>query len=407
MIAMLVTLAAIVVVAASLPGTIELVLVTLGGVLPALRWPRWAAARPAPQRLVVVVPAHNEAAGIGRCVAGLRAAFRLDPLPAGGVDAAACPIVVVADNCSDDTAAQARRAGARVLERTDPNRRGKGYALQFAFGEVLEEGADAVVVVDADTVVEANFVDATRAVFAAGADAVQCRYLVLNPEASLRTRLMNVALFAFNALRPRGRERWGLSVGILGNGFGLSRATVIAVPYDAHSVVEDLEYHLRLVRSGRAVRFVDRTTVRADMPVGGRGVDTQRARWEGGRLRMIREVAPRLAREVAAGNWRLLEPLLELLLLPLAFHVVLLVAALVLPVPWARAYACAGLGVVVVHVLAGIVVGGGGLRDVAALAAAPFFIVWKVALAPAIVGASRKETTWVRTERADPGGDRP
>ena len=67
---------------------------------------------------------------------------------------------------------------------------------------------------------------------------------------------MNVALLAFNVLRPRGRARWGLSCGILGNGFGLARKTLEAVPYDASSVVEDLEYHLRVVESGRRVEFL-------------------------------------------------------------------------------------------------------------------------------------------------------
>jgi hypothetical protein len=77
---------------------------------------------------------------------------------------------------------------------------------------------------------------------------VQVRYTTLNADASLRTRLMNVALMAFNALRPRGRERIGLSAGILGNGFALAAETLRPGPYTADSVVEDLEYHLLLVR---------------------------------------------------------------------------------------------------------------------------------------------------------------
>jgi hypothetical protein len=85
--------------------------------------------------------------------------------------------------------------------------------------------------------------------FAGGADAVQCRYTTLNVDASLRTRLMNVSLMAFNALRPRGRSAMGLSAGILGNGFALSAETLRPVPYTADSVVEDLEYHLLLGRA--------------------------------------------------------------------------------------------------------------------------------------------------------------
>lgn len=377
----------------ALPGTVELLLLTVGGLLPA-RGPRPGARFGG--RLAVVVPAHDEAEGIAACVASVRSAAAA----LTGVE-----VVVVADNCSDDTAARADAAGARVLERVDPVRRGKGYALSFAFDTLLGEGVDAVVVVDADSLVAPGALVELSAWLADGAAAVQARYGVANPGAGLRPRLMGVALMAFNVLRPRGRARWGLSAGILGNGFALTAATLRAVPYDAHSVVEDLEYHLRLVRSGRRVAFADRATVLATMPIGGRGVRTQRARWEGGRLRMIRETGPGLLAAVAAGSWRLLEPLLELLLLPLAWHVLLLVLALALPWAPGRLCAAAGLLVVALHVLAGIAVGGGGWRDLAALAAAPFYVAWKVALMPAIARASRRDSDWVRTER--PAGGRP
>lgn len=382
---------------ASVPGTIELLALTLAGVLPARR-PRADGSDGRDLHVVAVVPAHDEEAGITRCVESLRACAPVDDR---------FSIAVIADNCSDATAERARAAGARVLERHDPTKSGKGHALAWAFRRLLAEDADVLLVVDADTVVEPGLVAALRGRFAAGADAVQTRYGVRNADESLRTRLMNVALLAFNVLRPRGRDRLGLSVGILGNGFALARDTLLAVPYDAHSVVEDLEYHLALVRAGKRVEFADETTVRADMPVGGRGVDTQRARWEGGRLRMIRETAPALAGEVASGRLRLLEPLLELLLLPLAFHVVLLAAALAIPWGPGRLYASFGLGLVGVHVVAGIVVGGGGRRDLVALLAAPVYVLWKVGLSHAIARASRREADWVRTERADATSERP
>lgn len=381
---------------ASLPGTLELAALTFAGLLPA-RPPKGHAEAGHDLRFVAVVPAHDEQDGIARCVESLKTCE-----PCGD----RFGITVIADNCSDETAARAREAGADVLERHDQERIGKGHALEWAFAQLLEAGTDVVMVIDADTVVEPNLVKAMRRRFAAGADAVQTRYGVLNTSESLRTRLMNVALLAFNVLRPRGRDRLGLSVGILGNGFALSRQTVLTVPYEAHSVVEDLEYHLSLVRADRRVEFADETTVRADMPVGGRGVDSQRARWEGGRFRMIRETVLPLLREVIGGKPRLAEPLFELLLLPLAFHVVLLLAALVIPAPPTQLYALFGLTVVGVHVLAGIFVGGGGPRDVLALFAAPFYVLWKVGLSRAIAKASRQEADWVRTERASATGDR-
>jgi cellulose synthase/poly-beta-1,6-N-acetylglucosamine synthase-like glycosyltransferase len=307
--------------------------------------------------------------------------------------------VVVADNCDDRTSDRAQASGARVLVRNNSELRGKGFALEFAFGVLLGEGFDAMAVVDADTIVEPAFLATVEGCLARGADAVQCRYAVLNPQASMRTRLMNVALLAFNVLRPRGRERLGLSVGVLGNGFALTSDTLRAVPYDAHSVVEDLEYHLRLTRAGKAVRFADRTTVRAKMPTGGSAANTQRARWEGGRMRMIREQVPSLMADVAGGRMRMAEPLLELLLLPLAIQTALLLLVFTLPFSLARWYAAVALGVIAAHVCAAIAVGGGAVSDLMALAFAPCYVVWKLALAPAIARAARKDTEWIRTAR--------
>lgn len=114
---------------------------------------------------------------------------------------------------------------------------------------------------------------------------------------------------------------------------------------------------------------------------------------------MIREHAPKLAGKVFSGRLRLLEPLLELLLLPLAWHVLLLLLAVAIPFGPSRVVGLAGLALVAVHVLVAIAAGGGGWKDVGALAAAPFYIAWKLTAARAIARASRKDSAWVRTGR--------
>jgi cellulose synthase/poly-beta-1,6-N-acetylglucosamine synthase-like glycosyltransferase len=374
---------------ATLPGTFELLALSVAGVLP--RRAKVRVARAVDFRLAVVVPAHNEERHIARCVKSLQAADR------AGV---AAQIVVIADNCDDRTADEARAAGARVLVRSNLEKRGKGYALDFAFNTLAEEGWEAFAVVDADTEVAANFLAETASALLAGASATQCRYLVRNAAESPRTRLMKVAGAACNVLRPRGRDRCGLSAGIYGNGFALSAATLRAVPYTASSLVEDVEYHLALAEAGRKVRFVDATAVYGDMPVSGEGVKTQRTRWEGGRFRMIREKTLPLAGRVLRGKFALLEPCLDLLLLPLAFHVCLLALAAATPFWPARLVGLVGLGVVVFHLAAAILVTRGGWQDVAALVAAPFYIVWKILLIPSLLRSSSAKTAWARTERA-------
>ncbi len=376
---------------ASLPGTLELLLLTLGAAFPVRRRGNSGLSSGAKFRLAVVIPAHNEEAQIGIPVASVAQADQT------GLEVTR---VVVADNCTDGTGAAAAEAGARVLTRFNEELRGKGYALDFAFQTLQSEGYDGYLVIDADSNVAANTLTEVVGLLRSGADAVQCRYMVRNPGESVRTRLMNVALMAFNVLRPRGRDRWGLSAGINGNGFALSAETLRKVPYGAASLVEDLEYHLDLVRVGRKVRFADAATVYGEMPVSGKGVKTQRTRWEGGRFRMLTERAPSLAKEVVRGRLSLLEPLADLLLLPLAFHVtLLLVAAGVAPGPW-RTIALAGFGVLGFHLLTAIAVGGGGLKDFAALATAPFYVLWKLLMLPAVLRSSRGKAKWVRTERS-------
>ncbi|HNJ40456.1 MAG TPA: glycosyltransferase family 2 protein [Acidobacteriota bacterium] len=380
----------------TLPGTIELLLLTVGAIVgkfTTARYPNQETPTTSLLKLGVVIPAHNEAGGIAACVKSVLAC------QAAGVD---LQVVVIADNCTDMTAQFAKEAGARVIVRMDQANRGKGFALDVAFGRLLREGIEAFVVIDADTEVEPNFITEMAHAFQQGADAVQCRYLVNNAQFTFRTRLMNVALLAFNVLRPLGRNAIGCSAGIFGNGFGLSATTLCEVPYSARSVVEDLEYHLKLVKAGKQVRFLNSTTVRAEMPAGGRAAQTQRSRWEGGRIRMMLDFAPSLIRDIARGERRLIEPLLDLLLLPLAFHVVLLASLMLVPNPFLKIYAASSLALVLFHVLSAVWVGEGTKNDVLALLGAPLYILWKMTMVRSVVRSSRKKAEWVRTERAAP-----
>lgn len=370
----------------TLPGAVELFFLTIASVL---KTKRHHDDKCRSIRLGIVIPAHNEANLIRRCVASVATA---DPSPAYS------QIVVVADNCTDETAILAAEAGARVLVRTDTDRRGKGYALHMAFEQLQREGFNAFLVIDADSVVSSNLINEVVMRLRAGAAAVQCRYRVANQGASLRTRLMDVAFLGFNILRPKGRAGLGISAGILGNGFGLCAKTLQNVPYTAASIVEDLEYHLRLVAASGYVDFVNEATVFGEIPAGGTAARLQRSRWEGGRLRMATEWVPRLLAGIARGQWRLIEPLLDLLTLPLAYQVILLSLAIFLPVPF-REYAAAGLAVIALHVLFAAYQSGDPWKSIRALVAAPFYIVWKISTLDAVLAASGRGARWVRTGR--------
>lgn len=376
---------------ATLPLILELLVLTIAATLPCGSPEAQEENEEAPLRLAVIVPAHNEEAQIGRCV---RSILISEP--------ESVEVLVVAHNCTDNTSLEAERAGARVLALDDPSQNGKGCALHHGFSMAQAEGFDAVLVIDADSIVVSNLIQAVRRRFISGAKVLQCRYEVYNAVANRRTRMMSLAFVAFNVVRPRGRARLGLSAGIFGNGFGLNREVIEKVPFSAHSVVEDLEYHLSLVRAGIRVEFLNTATVLGEMPVGGKGASTQRSRWEGGRLRMVKSWALPLLWDVLKGRIRMLEPLLDLIGLPLAVEVLLLFVALCLPVHWLRLYALAGFAVIAFHLFVAAVYGPGLRASARILFTAPSYIVWKLWMLPQIWKASRKDASWVRTHRDAP-----
>jgi cellulose synthase/poly-beta-1,6-N-acetylglucosamine synthase-like glycosyltransferase len=374
----------------TLPGTIELLILTVGGVLPFSKGKNGVSLPPqASSRLVVLIPAYNEEIHIARTLQSLKQCGD------------SFDVVVVADNCTDRTAEISERSGALVILRNDLSKKGKNYALDYAFTLLLAKGYEFFVVIDADTVVKPNFITVIRQLFQRGADAIQTYYGVLNPDQSMRTRLMNVAFLAFNLLRPKGRQRWGFSAGILGNGFALRREILVQVPYQIDSVVEDVAYHLRLVAAGKRVIFTDATCVLADMPVKGKGVITQRVRWEGGRFQLIAKEATNSFREICKGKSLLWEPFLDLLLLPLGYHAILLIILLIIPFPATQIYAIISLAIIACHLVCAIIIGGGSLKDFIALGLIPFYLIWKLGILLRILVSSKRGMSWNRTERSD------
>jgi cellulose synthase/poly-beta-1,6-N-acetylglucosamine synthase-like glycosyltransferase len=380
----------ILLVLATLPLLAELLVLTGAALLPAAREETQDTGTEV-LPITVLVPAHNEEALIGRCIRSVLACAD------SGTE-----LLVVAHNCSDATAAEAEAAGARVLLLSDPGQAGKGCALRFGFAAALAGPSQAVLVIDADSVVSAGLIAAVRRRFLRGAQALQCRYEVNNPQENQRTKLMALAFQAFNVIRPRGRERLGLSAGILGNGFALHRKTLERISYGADSIVEDLEYHLTLIRAGIRVEFVNTAAVRGEMPITDQGACTQRARWEGGRQRMMRRWAPRLMADLLRGQVRVIEPLLDLLALPIATEVCLLLAAVCLPVVWLRLYVLGAFLVLIVHVSVAASCGSSFWGTMRILAAAPAYIFWKLRLFPEIWRTSRANSAWMRTERDSP-----
>lgn len=372
----------------TLPGIFELLFLTVGALLPKGRSSLYPICTSiGNDRTVIVIPAHDESMTIERTVRSVT----------GGKQHA--DIVVIADNCVDDTAEKAVDAGARVIERTEPEKRGKNYALEFAFKKLMGEGYSRFVVIDADSLVQSNLIEEISRVFDQGCHAVQIRNGVLHPYVSYRARLMNIGFDAFNLLRPLGRQRWGFSAGLLGTGMAFSREALLAVPYQVDSIVEDLAYHLRLVEAGISVHFTDKTAVKTELPTTQAAAENQRARWEGGRVRVAYENIPLLFKQLFLGKWRTIEPLLDLMLMPLAYLCITLLVLLMIGGHVAQTYVLIAYSVIIVHILTAIKIGGGGLKDVVALFLAPVYLLWKLKIVFRIFQAAEKGHQWVRTDR--------
>ncbi len=319
-------------------------------------------APPPRSRIAVLVPAHDEAALVGRCVTSLRQ----QSYPAELFD-----IVVIADNCTDDTAARAEAAGATVMVRTAPDVHGKGPALRWAMDRLLECDPDfaAVVVVDADSVAEPGLLRGLVARFEQGAPVVQAEYLGRNEDGSTRSELRAAAFLLFHRVRFGGRAVLGLPCHLVGNGMLFSRQLLADHPWDAFTSAEDLEYSMDLRLAGVRPVYAGDTRLGAPVVGSGRGARVQRLRWEGGRFHVVRTRLPRLLGAVIGlRRWSLLDAAVDLAVPPLGL---LAVGSLL----------GASLGVVL-H-LAGVVPEWAVAPWLLALAAVPSFVVVGLAAARA------------------------
>ena len=349
-------------------------------------------------RFDIIVPAHNEEPVLANVIRSLQA---LD-WPADQFR-----VVVVADNCTDATAAIATAAGAHVMQRIDPEHRGKGYALDFGFKASRARGwADAVVVVDADAEVSPNLLESFACRIERGEHAVQAHYGVSNTSASWRTRLLSIAKAAFHIVRSRGRERVRASCGIRGNGWAVTHTLLDQVPYKAFSLTEDLEYGISLGMAGFRVAYADEAHANAEMVSAESAARKQRQRWESGRFQLIRNMTvPLLRQALRKRSLVCLDLACDLMVLPLSYVVLNVLALLVLAViatlaqPIMQVWIWVALGCVaalVLHILRGWQLSGAGLQGLADLARAPFFLLWKILV---MLRGGNRSKEWVRTKR--------
>jgi 1,2-diacylglycerol 3-beta-glucosyltransferase len=357
-------------------------------------------------RLAVLIPAHDEELLVARVVASLltqtypRHMFR---------------IVVIADNCDDETAAVAARAGADdVLVRVAPDARGKGRALRWAMDEILaaRDAPDAIVSIDADSIADPDMLLALVERFEAGAEAVQSDYRAMG-DGSTSATLREAAFILMNRVRPAGRNVLGMSGFLTGNGWLLSSDLLRRRPWAAFSSTEDREYSLDLEREGVSIAFAGAAGVRAPTAPNHEAAATQQERWEGGWATLLRTRGPELLAHAAVRRSpRLLLAVFDLAVPPMGLLTAAAVAGLAVAagaavlgawsawvvLPWFVA-----VGSVAAYVIGGLVANGAPISLFRALLHAPRLVAAK----PFSLRRTLKfhSDTWVRTERTGSGLD--
>jgi cellulose synthase/poly-beta-1,6-N-acetylglucosamine synthase-like glycosyltransferase len=240
-----------------------------------------------PPRLAVVIPAHNEEALIGgtlhSVIHHLKESDRL---------------LVVADNCTDNTHAIAISEGAEVIERSNPIQRGKGYALDAGIRRLEADPPDVVIIIDADCQVDPGSIDRLARMCAATNRPVQALYLMrADGDSNPRMRVAEFAWMVRNYVRPLGLSRLGLPCHLMGSGMAFPWSCIKSAQLATGHLAEDLQLGIDLARAGRPTLFCPEAVVSSTFPNSVAGSRTQRTRWEHGHLGTILSEAPKLLRD--------------------------------------------------------------------------------------------------------------
>lgn len=346
--------------------------------------------------LAVLIPAHNEAEGIAATLHSILPQLNvLDQL------------LVVADNCSDATAAIAAAIGARVVERSDPVRRGKGYALDFGIRRLAEAAPEVVIIVDADCLVEADGIDRLARVCSASQRPVQALYLMhASSQATLQTRIAEFAWVLKNWVRPLGSDRLGLPCQLMGTGMAFPWELISKASLANAELAEDMKLGIDLALSGHPPAFCPDARVTSRFPETADAASAQRTRWEHGHIGMILAETPRLLiRAISGRDVRLLSLGLDLAVPPLSLLVLLtmLAFAMALTLFWMGisvaplAIVSVALGLLALSVLFAWLGWGRKILPISALLSAPLYVLAKVPLYSRFW--TRRQKEWVRTER--------
>lgn len=344
---------------------------------------------------VILIPAHNEEKVIAQTLAGL-----------GGLSPEV-KVLVVADNCTDETAAIARAQGAVVVERSNVDLRGKGYALQHGLDCLRANPPDVVIVLDADCDTTCGDMHRLAVLCADSPVPVQGIYLMhAPPEAGVGSKIAEFAWLVKTMVRPLGWRALGGGCQLMGSGFALPWTVAKDLNLASGHIVEDMKLTLDLAKVRLAPVFVETSRVDSFFPTAVSAQTTQRRRWEHGHLSMVlTEVPFAVLRALRTRNWPLFAVALDLCVPPLSLLVLCLMALSVLSliqwaiwgITWSGLAALALAVSLALSVLLSWMGWGRAILSPRDISAVPGFVWRKLTVYGEFLW--RRERQWTRTDR--------
>lgn len=347
-------------------------------------------------KIAVLIPAHNEASGIAATLNTILPQVNLRK-----------SIVVIADNCNDETATIARELGTTVLERHDLLHRGKGYALDYGLKFLAANPPDVVIVIDADCHVEPGTISKIAHKAISKRRPVQSSYLMETPHNP--TPKDSISAFAFlvkNSVRPQGIAQLGCPCVLTGTGMAFPWSMISKVSLASSNIVEDMQLGIDLALLGASPIFCQDAKVIGVLPAQEQVAKTQRTRWEHGHLKTLYTQVPRLlAASIRLKRRDLLILALDLCVPPLAFLVILwamvLVPSVLIAILNLGLFPLQCLLVQGIMLLTAILITwanfGRSVMSLKTLLSIPVYILWKL---PMYLGFFKKpQQEWVRTQR--------
>lgn len=365
----------------------------------ACKKPKYVSDQMPSHRFAIAIPAHDEDTVIGETVKQLSRQNYPPEL---------YTVHVVADHCSDRTAEVAREAGAQVHERNDGPRTGKGAALAWLFERILsDEQVDDVVVFDADSQVDPNFLQVMNTRLVGGETAVQGQHIISNPDDGWFPALTWAMFMVDNRFQNLGRTNLNFSAKNMGDAICISAKALREIGW-GEGLTEDYQLRHKMLLKGINIHYEPTAKAYGEGALTWTQARAQRARW----LRGTRDSSQKLARQLAQagvknhnfaqldGAFQAYCPSFSTLTMFIGLFLAIQVGVdlffgPVIPWPLIEVWVLI-LAYLFVYPLIGLALERAPLKAYLVMLSGPIFIVWRTGLAFRS-RYGRKHVTWKRT----------